>query len=218
MGWPIFYVPSDTVSREHLAFGGQCVSTAFRGARPCPARGGRLVLESARPSRTAPRGCGWSNYCSEDLERCDVGFTSTVGGVVVASSARFQHRSALGRCAGCPTRVGSSMPPHPATHSSSSAPSTPLGLVSHALTVCRRILPLGSTLHFHLVRARCDAGAGRANSHAHDRARVVRAMRRPACCAARSLRPRWRGDGRARLMHAVRRHHAISRTPCAQAS
>ena len=191
---------------------------AAAGARPCPARGGRLVLESARPSRTAPRGCGWSNYCSEDLERCDVGFTSTVGGVVVASSARFQHRSALGRCAGCPTRVVSSMPPHPATHSSSSAPSTPLGLVSHALTVCRRILRLAPSLQRFRVRARCDDGVGRANSHSHDRARAVRSMRRLGEAKRRVLPPRSRADGRGQLVHHSAPPCCECAHPCAQAS
>ena len=193
-------------------------ANCFAALRPSPARGGHFVLASPLWTLTngSSGGLCWTFYV--EVVRCVVGLTAADGAVVVSRSARLRSWSASGGDRGCCTRVGTSKGRLFATRVRTPAPFIVFGLVSHAHHRCTRQLCGGSTLHFHLVRARFDAGVGRANSHAHDRARVVRSMRRPACCAARSLRPRWRGDGRGRLVHAVRRHHAISRTPCAQAS
>ena len=204
------------ISAPHIS--ASMAANCFAAPRPSPARGGHFVLASPLWTLTngSSGGLCWTFYV--EVVRCVVGLTSADGAVVVSRSARLRSWSASGGDRGCCTRVGASMGRLFATRVRTPAPFIVFGIVSHALTVCRRILPLGSTLHRFRARARQQRAPSEPCAHLHVRARAVRAMRRLGGEAARSLPPRWRADGRGRLLHHSAPPCCECAHPCAQAS
>ena len=168
------------------------VANCFAAPRAWPARGGQSMLESTRRTLTngSSGGLCWTLYV--EVVRCVVGLTAADGAVVVSRSARLRSWSASGGDRGCCTRVGTSKGRLFATRVRTPAPFIVFELVSHAHHRCTRQLCGGSTLHFHLVRARCDDGAVRASAHLPVRARgACDAQARRLRCAKPSSLLAW---------------------------